>query len=102
MICDDACTFVQHSLHRYFHLQKYNLDKLKSPFFPFRYPSLAELAYGSTRKGCFEKPHATNQPSVDLDCPDIAPLGYEEGEVYHDPNAMKNPSQLVSTIFMHY
>ena len=77
LICDDPCTFVLHSLHRY--------------------PTLAELAYGSDRKGCFEKPDDRKPPSRDLDCPDIAPLEFKERVGLPNPDAMKNQSKLVNS-----
>ena len=66
MIMDDPCTFVSHSLHRFV------------PFFmkvsiyneTFRYPDIAELAYGSDRRGCFEIPHDEDEPTCGIDCPD--------------------------------
>jgi len=75
MICDDPCTLVSHSL--------------------VKNPSVAEPAYGSNRRGCFEDPDDTKDPSSNIDCPDILPVEFREDGHYHDPNSMKNPSQLV-------
>jgi hypothetical protein len=69
-------------------------DMLFTPI--FRYPSIAELAYGSSRRGCFENPNNTKPPTEGLDCPDIAPVEYEEREGLPNPLAMNNSSQLVS------
>ena len=95
MIMDDPCTFVSHSLHRFV------------PFFmkvsiyneTFRYPDIAELAYGSDRRGCFEIPNDEDEPTCGIDCPDILPIECddERGNL-HDPLAMENPSQLVKEI----
>ena len=60
-----------------------------------RYPTTAELAYGSRRRGCFEDPDDVKHPTAGLDCPEITPVEYEEGDGQHNPLAMKNPSQLV-------
>ena len=35
----------------------------------FRYPDLAELAYGSDRRGCFENPDEMKAPASGIDCP---------------------------------
>ena len=63
----------------------------------FRYPSTAELAYGSSRRGCFENPDEQKAPQTGHDCPDIVPLEYEEREGLPNHMAMENPSQLVSS-----
>ena len=69
-----------------------------SVFFLFRFPNLTELAYGSDRRGCFEVPKEDQDPASDIECPDILPIQCDDprGNL-HDPLAMKNPSQLVST-----
>ena len=62
----------------------------------YRYPNVAELAYGSRRRGCFENPDDNREPQTELDCPDILPVEHQEDIGHlHDPMAMKNPSQLV-------
>ena len=53
------------------------------------------MAYGSSRRGCFENPDDKRPPSDNLDCPDIAPVELEERDGLPNPQAMKNPSQLV-------
>lgn len=70
-ICDDACTLVCNTSHRY--------------------PVEAELAFGSTR-GCFEKPREDLPPNK-ISCPDIIPIEFDERVPNRD--AMKNPSTLV-------
>ena len=67
-----------------------------------RYPALSELAYGSSRRGCFENPDDVRPPSENLDCPDIAPLELEERDGLPNPLAMKNPSQLVRAALSNY
>ena len=71
LICDDACTYVAHSMSRY--------------------PTVAELAFGKTR-GCYQKPSDEVPPSTDLSCPDIIPTELQS-EVNRD--AMLNPSLVV-------
>ena len=60
-----------------------------------RYPNLAELAYGSDRRGCFEVPEEGKEPSSGIDCPDILPIECDDGDL-HEPQAMLNSSPLVS------
>lgn len=72
LVCDDACTFISHSLQRY--------------------PVKAELAYGEKR-GCFEKPKDNTPPRKDISCPDILPIELSTTEVKRE--AMNNPSPLV-------
>ena len=71
-ICDDACTFVSHSL--------------------LRYPIEAEIAFGQKR-GCFQKPNDTVEPLTNISCPDITPIELEQRKPNRE--AMLNPSQLV-------
>ena len=66
----------------------------------FRYPSTAELAYGHSRRGCFENPNDTRPPKGDIECPDIFPVEYEERVGLPNPLAMKNPSALVTYIYL--
>ena len=72
LICDDACTFVSHSLQRY--------------------PVTSELAYGEKR-GCFEKPSEHNPPQKDISCPEILPIELSSREVNRE--AMNNLSSLI-------
>ena len=72
LICDDACTFVSHSLQRY--------------------PVEAQLAYGEKR-GCFEKPQEDTLPQENISCPDITPIELSTREV--NKEAMRNKSPLV-------
>ena len=64
-----------------------------------RYPGLAEAAYGSERKGCFEPPHPENPPKSDLICEDLTPIEFASTP----PNdlAMNETSQLVCTTLLH-
>ena len=71
LTCDDACTYVAHSL--------------------LRYPIEAELAFGKTR-GCYQKPSDDVPPSTDLSCPDIIPTELQSGV---NRDAMLNQSILV-------
>ena len=68
----------------------------KGEIIHFRYPNVAEFAYGSDRRGCFEIPDNTKEPTSNIDCPDILPVECddERGDL-HDPMAMKNPCPLV-------
>ena len=68
----------------------------------FRYPDLAELAYGSERRGCFENPDEMKAPTSGIDCPDILPVEHEDRDGYHMPEAMENPSPLVSIVYLNY
>ena len=62
-----------------------------------RYPNIAELAYGHSRRGCFENPDDNKVPTRGIDCPDILPVEYaDESDSLLDAQAMKNPSPLVS------
>ena len=71
-VCDDACTFVSHSIQRY--------------------PVEAELAFGETR-GCFEKPDDDLPPNTGLSCPEITPIEHSTREPNRE--AMLNASPLV-------
>ena len=73
-VCDDACTYVSHSLQRY--------------------PVEAELAFGETR-GCFEKPDDDIPPTTGLSCPEITPI--EHSTRVPNREAMLNPSPLGSS-----
>ena len=72
LVCDDACTYVSHTLQRY--------------------PIVGQLAYGEKR-GCFEKPQEDTLPQENISCPDITPIELSTTEVNRE--AMRNPSTLV-------
>ena len=60
-----------------------------------RYPTVAEHAYGESRRGCFENPSDTALPQNNIDCPDIIPVELEERDGLPNREAMLNPSPLV-------
>ena len=97
MIMDDPCTFVSHSLQRLVNIIIIVLTEMW--IFFCRYPTIAELAYGSDRRGCFQIPSEDEDPTSGIDCPDILPIECddERGNL-HDPQAMENSSQLVSIL----
>lgn len=95
MVMDDPCTYVLNSLHRFGHSRVLGFDFYLFKFLLFRYPTTAELAYGSSRRGCFENPDDVKPPKEGLDCPDIIPLKYDERDEPPNSQAMQNPSQLV-------